>query len=330
LFLAHEPSRGGSFPPDEKGDLGGSEKTTMSLTHGTRRIQSRGRIAGFIGPLALALLLAVLTTASRGNDAWLTSYDAALAAAEESGRPVLAVFTGSDWCQHCRTLERNVLDTEEFLDWASERVVLLMIDLPQEGITLDERKARSRICIKYGVRSFPNTVLIAPGGAAITTQPGYRGQNTGTWLASFDGHAPIRMASVSSRQHKVHSSLVSAVETARNTRKPILVMVSRPGDASASTRLLSLMKDPEFESLAHEHFVVAQLPPAGALDRSPDEDAVAELIGAEGLSPEAVEIVVTDDGHTPLFKESGTQENRGVVSGLRRFLAARQGVSARR
>jgi protein disulfide-isomerase len=302
----------------------------MSLTYGTRRIQLRGRSAGFIGPLALALLLAVLTTASRGNDRWLTSYDAALAAAEESGRPVLAVFTGSDWCQHCRTLERNVLETEDFIEWASDRVVLLMIDLPKDGITLDERKARSRICMKYGVRSFPNTVLIAPNGAAIATQAGYRGQDTGAWLASFDRHAPIRVAAISPRQTEVHSSMISAVETARGSRKPILVMVSRPGDASATTRLTSLMKDPEFESLAREHFVVAQLPPAGAMDPSPDDDAVAELIGEEGLPPDAFELVVTDDGHTPLFKESGTQEARGVVSGLRRFLAARQGASARR
>ncbi len=310
--------------------MGGSEKTTMILTHGTRRIQLRGRFVGSIGPLALALLLAVFATASRGDERWLTSYDVALAAAQETGRPVLAVFTGSDWCQHCRTLERNVLKTEEFLDWASDRVVLLMIDLPKEGITLEERKARSRICIKYGVRSFPNTVLIDPNGAAIATEAGYRGQNTGAWLVSFNGHAPVRLASVASGKPKVHSSLVSAVETARDSRKPILVMVSRPDDASATTRVSSLMKDPEFESLAREHFVVAQLPPAGTIDPSPDDNAVAELIGEEGLPPDAVEIVVTDDGHTPLFKESGVQGTRGVVSGLRRFLAARQASSARR
>jgi hypothetical protein len=42
------------------------------------------------------------------------------------------------------------------------------------------------------------------------------------------------------------------------------------------------------------------------------------------LAPEAVEIIVTDDGQTPLFSQSGTQHPSRVVSGLRRFLAARQ------
>ncbi len=303
----------------------------MSLTYGAGRIESRITFAGCMGPLALAILLSIVTTASHGGDAWLTNYDEAMAAAQEAGRPVLAVFTGSDWCQHCRTLERNILDGREFREWASDRVVLLVVDLPKEGISVEERKARSRVCIKYGVRSFPNTVLIAPDGSALATQAGYRGQTTSTWLASFNGHAPIRIASVpSSAKPLVHSSLVTAVESARDTKKPILVMVSRPGDASATNRLSSLMNDPEFESLANEHFVVAQVPRSTAIDRTADEDAVAELLGEEEPSSESVELVVTDDGCTPLFKDSCTHEHHGVVSGLRRFLAARQGPPSRR
>jgi thioredoxin-related protein len=252
-----------------------------------------------------------------------------LAAAEETGKPVLAIFTGSDWCQHCRTLERNVLETPEFRTWASDRVILLMIDLPQEGISTEERKARSRVCIKYGVKSFPNSVLIAPDGSALASQSGYRGQETGTWLATFNQHTPIRTASVSTKP-EVHSSLVTAVESAKGNRKPILVMVSRSGDATATTRLASLLNDPEFESLANEHFVVARVPKSESATQSEDDAAVAELLGEEELPPAGVELVITDDGHTPLFKESAAQEPRGVVTGLRRFLAARQNQALRR
>jgi len=301
----------------------------MSMTRGLGRIEFRRRAAGAVGRMAMALLLAVVATAAGGNDRWLTSYEAALAASQETGRPVLAVFTGSDWCQHCRTLERNVFQTEAFRTWAEERVVLLMIDMPQNGISLEERKARSRICIQYGVRSFPSTVLIAPDGSQLAVQAGYRGQTTTTWLTSFEGHTPVRTVAVPAAKPQVHSSLDAAVETARGARRPILVMVSRPGDASATTRVASLLNDPEFESLASENFVIAQVPAAVAWPSS-DDAAVEELLGGGDLLPEAVEIVVTDDGHTPLFKESGTQEPRGVVSGLRRFLASRQALTGRR
>jgi len=301
----------------------------MSLTHGVGRIELRALRIGFAGRMALALLLAVVMTAAHGSDGWLTSYPQALAAAEETGKPVLAIFTGSDWCQHCRTLERNVLETTEFKQWAADRVILLMVDLPQEGISSEERKARSRVCIKYGVRSFPNSVLIAPDGSALASQAGYRGQETGTWLATFNQHTPNRTASAAAKP-EVHSSLVTAVESAKGNRKPILVMVSRPGDATATTRLASLMNDPEFESLANEHFVVARVPKGESVNSSDDEVAVAELLGKEGLPPAGVELVITDDGHTPLFKESASEEPRRVVTGLRRFLAARQNQALRR
>lgn len=293
---------------------------------GVMGIQPFGLLRAFI----LALVLSAAAAAAQAEARWLDDYSEALSAAEQTGRPVLVVFTGSDWCQHCRTLERNVLETETFLDWAENRVVLLMIDLPQEGISLDERKARSTICVRYGVRSFPNTVLVAPDGTKITAQAGYHGQTASTYIAALDGHLPARgLASAGSRP--VHHSLDAAVETARGSKRPVLVMVSRKGDAAATTRVASLMQDPEFESLARENFEVAQVPASEGEHRSADDEAVEQLLGGADLPADTVEIVVTDDGHTPLFVEPAADEPRQVVSGLRRFLATRQaGRTARR
>jgi thioredoxin-related protein len=299
----------------------------MSMTRDTARVQMKQVLAQVVGRSALALFLALFAVVSRGEARWLTEYSAALAAAEETGRPILTVFTGSDWCQHCRTLERNVLETDTFRAWAEDRVVLLMIDLPQEGITLDERKARSRVCIKYGIRSFPSVVLVAPDGAAIATQSGYRGQAAETWVAALETSLPDQSVAAASR---VHSSLDDAVATARGAKRPILVMVSRPGDVGATTRVASLMRDPEFESLTRDNFVVAQVPPAGTLAGAANDEAMGQLLGDSELPPEAVEIVVTDDGRTPLFMESGELEPQSVVTGLRRFLANRQAARSTR
>ena len=123
---------------------------------------------------------------------WLTSYEAAMEAAREQEKPVLTIFTGSDWCPHCRTLEEQVLHTEAFEAWADDRVILLVIDLPQQGISAEERAARSKVCIKYGVRTFPSAVLIDADGTRITAQSGYLGQPADAWVASFDGHLTPR------------------------------------------------------------------------------------------------------------------------------------------
>jgi len=166
-----------------------------------REFGGSGEVRGFgLDVRAVAVWLAVLAGPSLAADGWLTSYEAAMEAAREQHKPVLTIFTGSDWCPHCRTLEERVLHTETFRDWADGKVVLLMIDLPQQGITAEERALRSRVCIKYGVRTFPSTVLIGADGARITAQTGYLGQSADAWVGVLDGHLPAQEPVVASSE----------------------------------------------------------------------------------------------------------------------------------
>lgn len=275
--------------------------------------------------VALAAILAATAlccgTAS-ASDRWLTNYEEAMETAQETGRPVLTIFTGSDWCPHCRTLENNVLETEAFLDWADGRVVLLMIDLPQQGISQAVRSERSQVCIKYGVRTFPSALLIGPDGQKLAVQSGYTGQSVTTWVAHFASHVPAPTADTA-EAGRVLPSLDSAVETARTAQRPILLLVSKSGDSKASSQVASLIKDPEFEAFVHDHFVVATVPASSETGSQTDQN-IENLLGGGELGPDAVELIVTDDGQTPLFSQSAAQPPQRIVNGLRRFLMARQ------
>lgn len=305
-----------------------AETSRLQFWRAVRVAALRGRLMAVLNVMAAmaAMVVAFAGVAAEASDRWLRNYDEAMAAAEQSGRPVLTIFTGSDWCPHCVTLEKNVLESPEFLAWAEDRVVLLMIDLPQQGISQDERQIRSKVCIKYGVRTFPNTVLIAPDGAKITAQSGYRGQTPQAWLAALEKHVPAPVLAVTPSDHdedgKILSSVDEAVETARDSRRPVLLLVSRPSDSAAKTRVATLIKDPEFESLTRDHFVVAQVAPQEAQESS--QGASEDLLGGTALAAEAVEVIVTEDGETPIHAESGAQHPTRIVSGLRRFLAGRQ------
>ncbi len=302
----------------------------MSVSTQTGRFQfSAGTAWATTGRLLAAVVIGLTVAGSAlASDRWLRDYDEAMRAAERTGRPVLTIFTGSDWCPHCVTLEKKVLDSEQVLAWAENRVVLLMIDLPQQGISQEERHARSRVCIKYGVRTFPNTVVIAPDGGKIMAQSGYHGQTPEAWLAALEKHVPAPvLAENPEDDDRILSSIDEAVETARDSRKPVLLLVSRPSDFSAKTRVATLIKDPEFDSLTRDNFVVAQVPPrdevAGEAAAQP-AGAPVDLLGGENLPPEAVEVIVTEDGETPVHVESGSQPATRIVTGLRRFLANRQ------
>jgi thiol-disulfide isomerase/thioredoxin len=300
----------------------------MARSTGEAAAAGWGRRMGLV--LGWAMVAFGLTfRPAAASEGWLTDYDAALNAAAESGRPVLTIFTGSDWCPHCKTLEDNVLATDTFLAWASDNVVLLMIDLPQQGISPAVRSARSQVCIKYGVRTFPSALLIGSDGQKITVKKGYNGQSAATWVSEMASHVPARPAApaavvaTAAKKTEVLKSLEEAVASAQGKQRPILLVVSRKSDSAAKTRSASLVNDPEFNAFAQENFVVAEVP-ADEPEAGHASEPMQRLLGGAPLPPEAVEIIVTEDGQTPLFSESGTQTPARVVGGLRRFLAARQ------
>ena len=263
----------------------------------------------------------VLATATRASEEWLTDYDEALAESARTGKPVMTLFTGSDWCPHCRTLEERVFATPEFQAWSEEHVVLLMIDLPESGISPAVRSERSRICLKYGVRTFPSVLVLDSFGEKITEEKGYRGTPASTWIQRLAAKVPAP-AEVADLKEPMLTSLVEAVDEARGKNLPVLLVVSGSPDKTATIRSATLVNDPEFGELAEESFVVATIP-ASTEDGQPTDASLEQLLGGT-LEPDAVEVIVTEDGETPVFMASGSQSPKRIVSGLRRFLVARQ------
>jgi thiol:disulfide interchange protein len=65
------------------------------------------------------------------NPGWLVNLDEAYAKSKATGKPILANFTGSDWCGWCFRLRDNVFVKDEFKKWAEENVILLELDFPR-------------------------------------------------------------------------------------------------------------------------------------------------------------------------------------------------------
>ena len=275
-----------------------------------------------VSTAVLAVAAVVLLAAStQASEEWLTDYDEALAESTRSGKPVFVLFTGSDWCPHCRTLEDRVFATSEFQSWSDEHVVLLMLDLPESGISPAVRSERSRICIKYGVRTFPSVLVIDSYGEKILEEKGYRGTPASTWIKRIAAKVPAPEA-VADLEEPMLTSLSEAVDKAQGIDRPILLVVSGSSDKTARIRSASLVNDPEFHALVEENFVVATMP-ASTENGEPADASLEQLLGGT-LEPDAVEVIVTDDGETTVFMASGSQSPKRIVSGLRRFLMARQ------
>ena len=89
-------------------------------------------------------------------------FEAAKAEAAKSGKSVLAVFSGSDWCYWCKELEKNYLSKPEFVDEAKKDFVLVFVDSPQDKSVLSEtaKKANPVLTKKYKVRGFPTVKIL--------------------------------------------------------------------------------------------------------------------------------------------------------------------------
>jgi len=62
---------------------------------------------------------------------WYVDLEEAEKISQETGKPILANFTGTDWCGWCKVLKREVFITKKFKEWAADNVVLLEVDFPK-------------------------------------------------------------------------------------------------------------------------------------------------------------------------------------------------------
>lgn len=87
---------------------------------------------------------------------WLVNIDEAYKVSQETGKPILANFTGSDWCGWCKRLDAAVFQKPDFQKWANENVVLLELDFPRRKQIPEEiRQQNYSLQQSFGVRGYP-------------------------------------------------------------------------------------------------------------------------------------------------------------------------------
>ncbi len=78
----------------------------------------------------------------------------------QTNKPIMALFTGSDWCRPCMRMSKAVFDQPEFKGWAEENVVLLELDFPRRRSIPDEiRQQNGGLQQALQVRGYPTVVV---------------------------------------------------------------------------------------------------------------------------------------------------------------------------
>jgi protein disulfide-isomerase len=123
--------------------------------------------------IAAAGMVSVATMAKAGGE-WLTDFEAAKQEAAKRNLPILADFSGSDWCSWCKRLDQEVFQDAGFKEFASERFVLFMADFPRNKPQPEAEKQQNKdLAETFKVRGFP-TVMILDAKGAVLARTGYR------------------------------------------------------------------------------------------------------------------------------------------------------------
>lgn len=135
--------------------------------------------------LAAALVVAplALQAADKHGD-WHLNYAAANDEAKKSGKAVLMLFTGSDWCPPCKAQEAEIFGSAEFKAWAKDNAVLVELDFPRRKAQSDEQKKHNaELKAKYAPRGFPTVLILDTDGKEHARWVGYRkGMGTEAWI----------------------------------------------------------------------------------------------------------------------------------------------------
>jgi thioredoxin-related protein len=118
---------------------------------------------------SVLLLMFIGPTAFSQN--WLTDFDSAQVLATSQQKKILLVFQGSDWCAPCIRMERDLWDTETFIQYANDSLIMVKCDFPRkkENKLSKEQQAKNDVLAeKYNMAGyFPYVVIFDPNGSIV-------------------------------------------------------------------------------------------------------------------------------------------------------------------
>lgn len=99
------------------------------------------------------------------------TYSSSLVASAEAKRPVLLIFSGSDWCASCMRFEKTILSESAFQSFANESLTLVKADFPQrKKISEEQKKQNEALAEQYNPKGlFPHIVLLDADHSVLAT-----------------------------------------------------------------------------------------------------------------------------------------------------------------
>ncbi|MEO0528178.1 MAG: thioredoxin family protein [Bacteroidota bacterium] len=122
---------------------------------------------------------------------WNESYTDALQFAKKENKPIILVFSGSDWCPPCKKLEKKIWQSEEFKTYAAKNYVLYNADFPrkkQNKLSEEKMTANKQLAEIYNPKGHFPLVVVMDQGEKILGKTSYKKATPNEYIAHLNSY----------------------------------------------------------------------------------------------------------------------------------------------
>jgi thioredoxin-related protein len=196
---------------------------------------------------------------------WLTSFTNATGQARKEDKLIVAYFRGSDWDDMSKKLDREVLNSDLFIDWAEKNVVLLDVDFPADKRqSPSQKKHNDALKDRYSVIRVPTFVFLDSDGEPIgrcgfDTAKLRNEEPKGQPKAFIEYLAGVVKNRPRKQQITPLKDLDEGMKAAREHGLPLLVMLTQGESEQTSQLCRDLLSAQKFVRFVNTHMAFVQV-----------------------------------------------------------------------
>ncbi|WP_319229104.1 thioredoxin family protein [Draconibacterium orientale] len=126
---------------------------------------------------SLTFLLTLIFSGISFGQNWQSDFQQSLQTAQAEDKPVILVFSGSDWCAPCMKLENEIWSSDEFKNYSAKHFVLYKADFPRKKKNQpdsEQVKANKQLAEKYNQKGFFPLVVVLDENGKVLGETGYK------------------------------------------------------------------------------------------------------------------------------------------------------------
>jgi thioredoxin-related protein len=118
----------------------------------------------------ISIVMILLTTVLSAQN-WQFNFEKAKEIAHKESKPIILVFSGSDWCGPCIKLDNQIWKSEEFKTYSNNNYVLVKADFPRKksnALSKEQISQNENLAEKYNKQGyFPMVVIFNADGKVL-------------------------------------------------------------------------------------------------------------------------------------------------------------------